>query len=123
MLEAISRTRHHVHLEIYIYRSVAEGQAGRQFAQALCDKAAEDVEVCLLYDPAGSRHIPHSFFTDLQKRGVRVLEHNPINPWRRRGAWRPNQRNHRKMLIVDGRIAVIGGVDISHHYDKKPTKR
>jgi cardiolipin synthase len=119
MLEAISQARHHVHLEMYIYRSVAEGQAGRQFAQALCDKAAQGVEVCLLYDPAGSRHLSHSFFTDLQKHGLRVLEHNPVNPWRIRGPWRPSQRNHRKMLIVDGRIAVIGGVDISHHYNKK----
>lgn len=118
MLEAISQARHHVHIEMYIYRSVAEGQAGRQFAQALCAKAAQGVEVCLLYDPAGSRHLSHSFFTDLQKQGLRVLEHNPVNPWRIRGAWRPNQRNHRKMLIVDGRIAVIGGVDISRHYDE-----
>jgi cardiolipin synthase len=119
MLEAISQARHHVHLEMYIYRSVAEGEAGQKFAQALIDKAAQGVEVCLLYDPAGSRRTPHSFFTDLRQRGVQVLEHNPVNPWRIRGAWRPNRRDHRKMLVVDGRLAVIGGIDISRHYDKR----
>lgn len=79
--------------------------------------------MCLLYDPAGSRHISHSFFTDLQKRGVQVLEHNPVVPWRIRGAWRPNQRDHRKMLIVDGRIAVVGGIDISRHYDRETYRK
>jgi cardiolipin synthase len=118
MLAAITQAQHHIHLSMYIYRSVAEGETGQKFAQALCDKVAQGVEVCLVYDPAGSRKAPRAFFEQLRAQGVEVLEYNPVNPLRTRGAWKPNQRDHRKLLIVDGRIAVIGGIDISQHYAK-----
>lgn len=117
MLSVIRNARRHVHLEMYIFRSVEEGQAGHRFAQALQEKAAEGVEVCLLYDPAGSRLAPRSFFEGLAKHGVLVVEHNPLNPLRAGHRWHPNRRDHRKLLIVDGRTAITGGIDISRHYD------
>jgi cardiolipin synthase len=118
MFDAIAQAQHHIHLSMYIYRSVEGSEAGQKFAQALCAKVAQGVEVCLIYDPAGSRKAPQTFFEQLRAQGVQVLGYNPVNPLRIRGAWKPNQRDHRKLLIVDGRIAVIGGIDISQHYAK-----
>lgn len=123
MLEAIGQARGHVHLEMYIYRDVDHGGMGGRFAQALREKAAQGVEVCLLYDPAGSRHAPHGFFRGLREQGVRVLEYNPVNPLRARLGWRPNRRDHRKLLIVDGRSAILGGTDISDHYARPSYER
>jgi cardiolipin synthase len=118
LFDAIDSATHHVHLEFYIYKSVHEGQAGWKLAQALQAKLREGVEICLLYDPAGSRSTPRSFFERLKAQGIRVLEYNPANPFRTRTGWHPNQRDHRKLLIVDGRIAILGGIDISKHYAK-----
>jgi cardiolipin synthase len=121
--EAIGAATRHIHLEFYIYKSVQEGEAGQKLAQALQAKLREGVEVCLLYDPAGSRRAPRSFFEHLKAQGIRVLEYNPVNPFRIRSKWRPNQRDHRKILIVDGRIAVMGGIDISKHYSRRSYRK
>jgi cardiolipin synthase len=119
MLTAIAQARHHIHIEMYIYKNVKPGQPGHRFAQALLDMVAEGVEVCLLYDPIGARRTPRSFFKRMKKQGMNVLEYNPINPSITGTGWRPNQRDHRKMLIVDGRIVVTGGIDISRHYARE----
>jgi phosphatidylserine/phosphatidylglycerophosphate/cardiolipin synthase-like enzyme len=82
MLDAIGQARSHIHIEIYIYKSVSQGQTGQRFAQALREKIRQGVEVCLIYDPAGSRAAPRSFFAHLAADGIRVLEYNPVNPFR-----------------------------------------
>jgi cardiolipin synthase len=71
-----------------------------------------------MYDSLGSIGTSRAFFDRLQAGGVAVCAFNPVNPLERRGAWQPVQRNHRKMLAVDGEVAYTGGINLSDVYAK-----
>lgn len=113
MLEAIVGARDHINLETYI---LDDDDVGRRFARALIDKRRQGVQVNLIHDSVGTIGTPASFFDELVANGVRVLEFNPLNPLESRRDWRLNQRDHRKLLIVDGRTAFLGGINISSVY-------
>ena len=113
MFAAIGGARDHVNLEFY---TVEQDEVGRKFAELLLRKAAEGVAVNLMYDSAGSSGTPPEFFESLRKGGVKVLEFNPVNPLKARRGWRVNNRNHRKVVIVDGTVAFTGGINISDVY-------
>ena len=114
MFAAISGAQDHINMESYIIEDDAMGQA---FAQALLTKQRQGVQVNLIYDSVGSLNTPKLFFDELAAAGVAVLEFNPVNPLATRGgAWLLNNRDHRKLLIVDGRTAFIGGINISNVY-------
>ncbi len=113
MLGAIAAARDHINMETYI---LDDDAIGRQFAQALLDKQAQGVQVNLLRDSAGTFGTPAAFFQRLSDAGVQVLEFNPVNPLAVREGWQWNQRDHRKLLIVDGRTAFLGGINISSVY-------
>jgi cardiolipin synthase len=106
MFDAIASARDHVNVEFYI---IEDDEIGRRFSDALLQKAAEGVAVNLMYDSVGSNQASSDFFERLRKGGVNVLEFNPVNPLRARGAWRANNRDHRKLVIVDGQVAFTGG--------------
>jgi cardiolipin synthase len=74
------------------------------------------VQVNIIYDSLGSLRSSGSFFRRLRKGGVNVLEFSPLNPFRARGLWHPIYRDHRKVLIVDGKTAVTGGINISSEF-------
>ncbi len=115
MLDAIASARDHVNLETYIFQ---DDGIGRRFAEALARKAGEGVVVNLTVDAAGCWGVPDEFFEDMRARGVRVLVYNPVQPWRvRHGRWVLNRRNHRKILVVDGRAGFTGGINIGDEYD------
>ncbi len=114
MLDAIEDARHEVLLEMYWFGS---DQTGWRFANALMDKAREGVRVALIYDAVGSIEADSAVFEAMRAAGVRVIDYNPIAPWRRRfriGV--VNRRNHRKMLIVDRRIGFTGGINIADQW-------
>lgn len=113
MLGAIAAARDHINMETYI---LDDDAVGRQFAEALLAKQAQGVQVNLLRDSAGTFGTPAAFFQRLSEAGVQVLEFNPVNPLTARKGWQWNQRDHRKLLIVDGRIAFLGGINISSVY-------
>jgi cardiolipin synthase len=113
MLAAIAAARDHIHLETYI---LEDDEVGRLFAQALIERQRAGVQVLLLRDSVGTMRTPPAFFERLSAAGIQVLEFNPVNPLRTRGDWELNQRDHRKLLIVDGRIAFLGGINISSVY-------
>lgn len=113
MFDAIGRARDHVNLEFY---TVEQDEVGRKFAELLLRKAAEGVSVNLMYDSVGSNGTPKEFFESLRKGGVKVLEFNPVNPLKARRGWRVNNRNHRKVVVVDGTVAFTGGINISDVY-------
>ncbi len=113
MLGAIAAARDHINMETYI---LDDDAVGRQFAEALLAKQAQGVQVNLLRDSAGTFGTPAAFFQRLSEAGVQVLEFNPVNPLTAREGWQWNQRDHRKLLIVDGRIAFLGGINISSVY-------
>jgi cardiolipin synthase len=72
--------------------------------------------VNLIRDSAGTFGTPAAFFQKLADSGVRILEFNPVNPMAGKKQWALNQRDHRKLLIVDGRTAFMGGINISSVY-------
>ena len=113
MLEAILGARQHINLETYI---LDDDDVGRRFAQALIDKRIQGVEVNLMRDSVGTLGTPAAFFQRLSDSGIRVLEFNPVNPLSVRTDWVLNQRDHRKLLIVDGHTAFLGGINISSVY-------
>jgi cardiolipin synthase A/B len=113
MLAAIAAARDHIHLETYI---LDDDEVGQRFAQALVDKQREGVQVLLIRDSVGTMNTPPAFFQRLVDEGIRVLEFNPVNPLKARKEWELNQRDHRKLLIVDGHTAFLGGINISSVY-------
>jgi len=113
MFEAIRNARDHINFETYL---IEDDEVGRKFAAALIEKQARGVQVNLIYDSVGAIGTPPEFFKRLTDRGVRVLEFNPVNPLMAAKGWDVNQRDHRKLLIVDGQVAFVGGINISSVY-------
>ena len=113
MLSAIDSAKNHINMETYIFE---DDEVGKQFAAILIAKQQSGVQVNLIYDSAGSYNTPKAFFNLLKDAGIKVLEFNPINPLERRKDWEWNQRDHRKLLIIDGKTAFVGGINISSVY-------
>lgn len=116
---AITYARQSVHVETYIF-------SGDEFSQAFVDllmrKRREGVEVRVIYDGVGSRSTPDSFFAQMRDAGIEVAEFRPLNPIRTL-PWRHHNRDHRKMLIIDSRIAFTGGMNISNTYASSSSTR
>jgi cardiolipin synthase len=111
LLEAIAAARHHVHLEVYIFRSDA---TGRQIIDLLVQKAKAGVQVRLLYDSAGTLWLSRSMVRPLVEAGGLVRDFLPINPLR---SWiRINLRNHRKIVVVDGAVGFTGGMNVGDEH-------
>jgi len=113
MLTAIAAARDHINMETYI---LDDDPVGQRFARALIERQRAGVQVNLIRDSAGTFDTPSSFFRQLTDEGVRILEFNPVNPLVAMNDWAWNQRNHRKLLIVDGQTAFLGGINISSVY-------
>ncbi len=112
MLKDMNAARHYIHLETYIFYN---DDVGQKFAEVMKRKARQGVSVAVIYDSYGSTQTPRSFFDDMRQAGVQVLEFNPFNPLRRERGW-PNSRDHRKILILDGKVAFTGGVNLYGAY-------
>ena len=113
MLSAIAGAQDHVNMETYI---MDDDATGRNFAKVLMDKQMQGVQVNLIRDSVGTFGTPREFFQALIDKGIKVVEFNPINPLVAGKSWSPNRRDHRKLLIVDGRKAFLGGINISSVY-------
>lgn len=112
MYSAIQGAKNHINMETY---SIEDDEVGRRFAAALIDKQKKGVQVNFIYDSVGSGDTPKEFFKSLMDSGINVLEFNPLNPLMLRKKWEVG-RDHRKLLVVDGQIAFVGGVNISSVY-------
>lgn len=110
MLQAIRSARKTINMETYIYWS---GSVGYEFATSLAAKAREGVEVRVLVDWLGSLPFDEKLIQIMTSAGVRFERYRPIH-------WytldRVNNRTHRKLLIVDGRVAFTGGVGIADNW-------
>lgn len=114
MFNAILNARETVNLETYIFE---DGKIGEEFAALLMNKQAQGVQINLIYDSVGSMATPDQFFQNMADSGIRIVEFNPVNPLTDNAkTWRLNNRDHRKLLVVDGKIAFVGGINISNAY-------
>jgi cardiolipin synthase A/B len=120
MFKAMQSATDHIHLETFI---IDDDDVGRKFSDLMLKKRAEGVQVNLIYDSVGSIMNPVSFFQRLRDGGVQVVEFNPVNPVKAQGKWLLAHPDHRKMLIVDGKIAFTGGINISSVYSSRPSGR
>jgi cardiolipin synthase A/B len=111
--QAIENAQHRICLEVYIFASDGTGSA---FAELLSRKAAEGVHVMVMYDSFGSVGTDKQMFRNMRRAGVKLLEFNPLAPWRCRYGWRPFNRDHRKLLVIDNDIAGLGGLNVGHEY-------
>lgn len=108
---AIKSAESHVHMEYYIFQP---DETGRTVRQLLIDKARAGVECRLLLDYIGCWHVPGSFTQPMRDAGVQVAFALPVVPWR--GRWRVNYRNHRKITVIDGKVAFTGSQNIGDEY-------
>jgi cardiolipin synthase len=114
MIAAITAARDHINLETYIFD---QDEMGIRFAELLMAKQAAGVQVNIIYDSVGVLGTPPEFFEKMRASGIHLTEFNPINPLKARGSsWRLNNRDHRKILVVDGKIGFTGGVNIANDY-------
>jgi cardiolipin synthase A/B len=107
MLEAIRQARLSIRLETYIFDA---SEIGARFRQALTAACARGVQVRVLVDAIGSVALPDSFWTPLREMGGQVRWFNPI------ALKRITYRDHRKILVVDGQLAVVGGFNVAAEY-------
>jgi cardiolipin synthase len=120
MFKAIKGAKYNINFNIYIFTN---DETGQKFADLLIKKQSEGVQVNLMYDSVGCLDTPRAFFDKMKKAGINVLEFNPVNPAYARGDWTINQRDHRKVLIVDGATVFVGGVNVSSVYASGPVKQ
>lgn len=110
MLEAIHGARTSVNFETYIYWS---GEIGKQFTTALSERARTGIPVNVIIDWAGSIKMDDALLDEMRSSGVRIHRYRPLH-WYTLG--RINNRTHRKLLVVDGRIGFTGGVGIADQW-------
>lgn len=115
MAEVIQAAAQRVHLETYILRSDA---TGRRFLRLLAQRALDGVSVRLLYDAFGSLTLDEGALAELRDAGADIVAFNPLRRFYPR--WFPRRRDHRKLLIVDGRVAFLGGLNIGDEYYAGP---
>ena len=111
MLEAIAGARHTINFETYIYWS---GDIGRKVAQALAERARAGVQVNVMIDWAGSLKMDDALLEVMTGAGVDVQRYRPLR-WYTLS--RLNNRTHRKLLVIDGRLAFTGGVGIADQWE------
>jgi cardiolipin synthase len=110
MLAAIRSAKRTVCFETFIYWS---GSVGREFADAFCERARAGVKVHVVLDWVGSGKMDASMQETMTRAGVQVVKYHPLR-WYSLG--RLNNRTHRKLLIVDGRVGFTGGVGIADNW-------
>lgn len=120
MFKSMENARDHINLETFI---IEDDDTGRSFSDLLLKKQAEGVQVNVIYDSRGSFSTPAPFFQRLRDAGIQVLAFNPINPLKTRGSWSIAHPDHRKILIVDGKVAFTGGINISEVYSSRLSGR
>jgi len=121
MFAAIREAKDHINLETFIFDA---DEVGQQFADLLLERQAAGIQVNVIHDSVGAITTPKAFFDRLRDGGIQVLEFNPLNPLTgNKKEWLVNNRDHRKQLIVDGRLAFTGGINISDTYSSGPSSK
>lgn len=120
LLQDVAAAQHTIHLEYYIFRA---DDIGSELIQLLIKKAKSGVKVRLIYDDYGSLNLPRQVLSRMRSAGVEVEPFYEIRLFA--FAERLNYRNHRKIVVIDGHIAYVGGINVGDeyindtHHDKK----
>jgi cardiolipin synthase len=111
ILEKLKKARHHIHLEYYIVR---HDRIGQEIKNILIEKARQGVKIRFLYDAVGSWQLSKSYINDLRNAGIEMVTFGPVKlPFLNN---KFNFRNHRKIIIIDGTIGFVGGLNIGDEY-------
>lgn len=111
LLKAIANAKHHIHIQFYIFEDDA---VGRLVRDALIDKVREGVEVRLLYDDVGCWKVDHSFYERMREAGIETRGFLKVRfPM---FTSKVNYRNHRKVVVIDGCVGFVGGMNLALRY-------
>lgn len=115
---ALRRARVRIWAEYYLIR---RDETGHRFLEILAEKAAEGVEIRLIYDAIGSFRMNRPRLQAIVAAGGRCEEFHPLNPLRKR--WSVHLRNHRKLIVIDGEVAFTGGMNVGDEYSGRARRR
>jgi cardiolipin synthase A/B len=119
MFQAMEQAKNHINLEYFIFEDVSWG--GQQLSNLLIDKLNQGVAVNIIYDAYGSQATPGALFDELRHAGAKVVEFNPLNPLAALAGHSLNDRDHRKIMVVDGHVGFTGGINLSKDYENPPS--
>lgn len=110
---ALARAKKFIHLEYYI---IEKGELTTRLKNLLIEKARAGVEVRIIYDDVGSWSLPHNFIREMRKAGIQIYPFLPVRFHKL--ASKANYRNHRKIVVVDGEVGFVGGLNFADRYVK-----
>ena len=111
ILEELQKAVHHIHLEYYIVR---DDEIGKKIKSVLIQKAREGVKVRFLYDAVGSWKLSKQYINELRKEGIEMVLFGPVRLPVLNSKF--NFRNHRKIIVIDGSVGFVGGLNIGDEY-------
>ncbi|MCB9201776.1 MAG: cardiolipin synthase [Flavobacteriales bacterium] len=111
LIDSIKNAKHHIHIEYYIYEN---DDIGTEIGELLMGKAKQGVEVRFIYDDFGSKSIRKKFIQNLKNEGVETMPFYKVKLMY--FANRLNYRNHRKIVVIDGIVGYVGGINVSDKY-------
>ena len=111
IIEELKKAVHHIHLEYYIVRN---DSIGEKLKHSLIEKAREGVKIRFLYDAVGSWKLSKTYIRELQREGIDIIPFGPVRlPFLNS---KFNFRNHRKIIVIDGSVGFVGGLNIGDEY-------
>lgn len=111
LMREIAKATHHIHLQFYIFE---DDPVGRMLRDLLIDKARQGVKVRLLYDDVGCWKVNPMFYDEMRCEGIEVQSFLKVRfP---RFTSKVNYRNHRKIVVIDGKVGFVGGMNIAYRY-------
>ena len=113
LIRELYKARHHIHLEFYIFE---DDSVGRLVRDVLVDKAKEGVKVRVLHDDVGCWKVSRSFYEQMLCEGIEVVTFLKVRFPQFTG--KVNYRNHRKVVVIDGKTGFVGGMNLAERYVK-----
>ena len=113
LFATISKAKHHIHIVSYI---IDDDPLGRLLRDTLIDKARKGIEIRFLFDDVGSWKTKNKFFEQMREEGIEVHPFMPVRFPAFTG--KVNYRNHRKIIVIDGKVGFIGGMNFAQRYIK-----
>jgi cardiolipin synthase A/B len=117
MFKTIRAARRYVDLEYFTFEDVESD--GKKLGNLLVAKQHAGVQINIIYDAVGSSGTPAELFDRLRQAGVAIVEFHPLDPLRAKAEYSINDRDHRKILVADGAVGIVGGVNLSNVYGSK----